>query len=54
MTSQFARLNVTLKDILLDGPKLQGLHGSNAIAELGQGSPVGNRLLFSRSNTPFQ
>ena len=42
MTSQFTRLNVTLKDILLNGPKLQGLHGSNAIAELGRSSPVGN------------
>ena len=54
MTSQFARLNVTLKGTLLDGPTLQGLHGSDVIPELSLGSPVGNWLLLSRSNTPFQ
>lgn len=55
MASQFAGLNVTLTDTLLDGPTLQGLLGSNAIPELDQGrSTAGNRMLLSRSNVAFQ
>jgi hypothetical protein len=54
ISSQFAWLNVTLKENLLDGPILQGLLGSNTIPELGRDSPVGNRLLLSHSSTAFQ